>query len=379
MAHVNPKYRDREAMAPYNFVPLADKPLVAKDPLPHDRFAADDGSEAVYTGEFHCELTTETPCFVRGPLSAVESGDGQDAKNKPEFFSIDGGKTPRIPGSSLRGLFRGLVEIVSGSRIGDVSKRKLVYRAVDTTRLGVQYRNRIMEEVKKNFFVPRLRAGYIRKWKDEWYIQPAEEINGTTWCRIWERSIPPGLEPWPPEDVKRDCNVTKTSASQNGKTIYIQPGQSEFQEVRGGFLHIMFARALRASASPGVGLKVAALIPSGQMMSKRSEAIVFAPDNSKPAKEWWRLRYENPEGEEVALDKEYKEQITDQQRALLGPEGVLSDLQPVFYLVEKGRLTFFGHTMMLRLPYEHAPYDLMPDALKTDEQTEIDMADALFG
>lgn len=129
MAHTNPSYRDREAIAPYNFVPLPAEARSARQPPSHDAFHAQEDGRPVYTGHFTCTLTTETPCFIRGPISARDLAEGKEAKNAPAFFSLDGGRSPRIPGSSLRGLFRNLVEIISGSRIPALSAQPPAYRA----------------------------------------------------------------------------------------------------------------------------------------------------------------------------------------------------------------------------------------------------------
>ncbi|MCS6860789.1 MAG: TIGR03986 family CRISPR-associated RAMP protein, partial [Abditibacteriales bacterium] len=50
---------------------------------------------------------------------------------------------------------------------------------------------------------------------------------------------------------------------------------------------------------------------------------------------------------------------------------------PVFFLREGGRLTFFGRAQMFRLPYTQRPIDLVPPELRRPE--DIDYAEALFG
>lgn len=384
IVHRNPTRADRTAFAPYNFVPLPESPRIADAPLRHDRYYTEDNGRPVYSGWFDCTLTTQTPCFIRGPISARESAEGKDAKNKPEFFSLDGGRTPRIPGSSLRGLFRTLVEIIGNARLNFVTDRRPVYRAVDTTRLGAQYRNRIMEPDKadpEHWFTPRVRAGYIRRGRDgEWYIQPAKKINGTTWCRISHRALSglrDALKPWPE-------NAEQKKQIRNARLVYVQPGNYDFQDVRGGFIRIRYARALRAAPAPGPGLHRAALIESGRINTKRSEAIVFEPDESVPEQSWLPLRFEDEDGNEVALDRDYRDQITDQQSVILGPDGALKDMQPVFYLAEKGkdgreRLVFFGHTLMMRLPYRKGILEHVDAALRAEGKADIDLAEALFG
>ncbi|MCS7055070.1 MAG: TIGR03986 family CRISPR-associated RAMP protein [Thermoflexales bacterium] len=377
--HNNPTRPDRTAFAPYNFVPLPAQPRIADRPLPHDRYYVQESGRPVYSGWFECTLTTETPFYIRGPLPAQEIAAGKEAKNKPDFFSLDGGKTPRIPGSSLRGLFRNLIEIIGNARLNFVTDRRLVYRAVDTTRLGQQYRDRIMEPDPgdpKHWFTPRVQAGYIRKDRNgEWCIQPAKKINGTTWCRISHRALSGlrnDLAPWP-EKADGERRV------KNARLIYVQPSNYEFQEVRGGFIRIRYARALRAAPGPGPGLHKAVLIESGQINTKRSEAIIFEPDDAVPQDEWLPLRSVDDDGREIALDRDYRDQITEQQRTILGTDGALRDMQPVFYLVENGRLTFFGHTLMMRLPYKKSVLEHVPEALRAEGKSDVDLAEALFG
>lgn len=390
ISHKNPTRQDRLAVAPYNFVPLPARLRTVPQPPHHDRWCShdrystkDDEGRQVYSGWFECTLTTETPCYIRGPYRDTDNPELKPTKDRPDFFSVDGGMTPHIPGSSLRGLFRSLVEIISNARPSFITDRKLVYRAVDTTRLGQQYRDRIMEPDPgdpQHWFTPRVRAGYIRKRSDgEWYIQPAKKINGTTWCRISHKllgDLRATLKPWPENDAGKQIK--------NARLIYVQPSTYDFREIRGGFIRNRFSRALRAAPAPGPGLYRAALIESGQINTKRSEAIVFEPDEAAKEKDWLPLRFEDEDGKEVALDRDYRDQITDQQRVILGPNGALTDMQPVFYLVEKGKdnkehLVFFGHTLMMRLPYRKSILEHLPDGLSAEGSDSIDLAEALFG
>ena len=130
--HVNPT--QEIAKAPYNFVPLPEK-VVTVDPatLPdQDRYHPDR-----HTGTIECVITTASPVYVRASLTPEESERQereedkqmpwrQQVRNKPDFFSTDPDKTPRIPGSSLRGMLRQIVEIISYSKVQWVSDQPLV-------------------------------------------------------------------------------------------------------------------------------------------------------------------------------------------------------------------------------------------------------------
>lgn len=380
-SHTNPT--TEVALAPYNFVPLPEQVVtVSLDDLP----CQDIYKEGLHTGYIDLVLTTESPLYIRCPLPQdvyERQARGEDeqlppekqAKNRPDFFYTDPSKTPRIPGSSLRGMLRTLVEIVGFGKFEDVGDEPLVYRAVgDTTSHGLTYRQRIMQEDSKNHFTPLVQAGYIRRTRrGDWEIQPAQAINGVSFARINLDKIPERLALVP--------------GCKNAATIYVEVGPYDYQEVKGGFLNIKYSKVVRAEAQPGRCPIKATLAHSGAMISKRSEAVVFPEDtNATPIEIDERL---------VAA---YRDQISQEQEDLLGKDGVLREGQPVFYLLDAtGGLVFFGHTMMMRLPYDRTPLDFVPDKLrdrrsereksisyptkKTIEKNDlrIDLAEAIFG
>ena len=120
------------------------------------------------------------------------------------------------------------------------------------------------------------------------------------------------------------------------------------------------------SKQSGAGLIEGALARSGEMASKRTEAVVFPEDTGAT-----KIQIPEP------MLFEYREQISPEQATLLGKHGVLNEGQPVFYLMERGKLVFFGHTMMMRLPYPHTPLEFVPKPLRDTDQ--VDLAEAIFG
>lgn len=120
--------------APYNFVPLNDR-LVQAESLPdYDKYHHDR-----YTGYIEIEIEALTPVYIRDTLTEDEYREKnrieeQRKANKkipsycnPDFFSPGG--LIRIPGSSLRGMIRTLVEIVSFGKFGFFDNRRLYYRS----------------------------------------------------------------------------------------------------------------------------------------------------------------------------------------------------------------------------------------------------------
>ncbi len=357
--HHNPTQKGRIAHAPYNFVPLPEK-VITIDP-------ADIPGHDVYTGNtgyIECVLETRSPLYTRSAMDPEFFArwadkiremmqDDQAREQYAQFFHLDDAERPVIPGSSLRGMVRALVEIIGYGKMQWVTDEPLVFRAVgDTTSLGNYYRRRLLRTDGKKRSVPLVQAGYIEKIGSRWFIQPAQKIGGTSFARIHRELIPRRLESW------RGCK--------NAYRLWVKLGTYDYQPVRGGFLHLKYTPVLEARPKASPGFQEAVLAYSGPMKSKQREAVIFPPDSSA-----------DPIGISDDLVRAYRDQITQGQQQLLGQSGVLNPGQPVFYLVENNQLVFFGHLMLFRLPYGRSPLDLVPKGLRPPNS--VDLAEAIFG
>lgn len=356
--HVNPTSANRTARAPYNFVPLPE----AVVPAPNDNYKHQDTYQG-NTGYIDCELTTKTPLYIRSGIAPEEFGEVGDKafhelteaqkKKRAEFFHTTDPNRPIIPGSSLRGMARMLVEMATFGKMHFVGNEPLVFRAVgDQSSLGTYYRNRLMKEDKERHFTPLMKAGFLEKTGGRWAIRPAQEIGGTTFARIFRKEIPRDLPAW------HDCK--------NARQLWVQLGKHEYQDVR-GFIKIRYTMVTGTpSATEKSGFQKVILARSGDIPKKAREAVVFPPDLNAAT---------------ISVPDEmvtrYRDQISQEQEKILGKAGALNEHQPVFYLIEKGQLIFLGHAMLFRLPYERAPRDFIPNALLNPKYP--DFADAIFG
>lgn len=95
---------EKSQIEPYDFVPLGAPPQ--REPaVGHHRFSTDR-----YSGKLECRLTTKTPLFVYAPRFARPLPGGHERATFPVFA----GKAV-IPGTSLKGAIRSLVEAVESS------------------------------------------------------------------------------------------------------------------------------------------------------------------------------------------------------------------------------------------------------------------------
>lgn len=351
----------RQAFAPYNFVSLPDQIVTQTvDDLPDQGIYDQDR----LTGYIDCELTTESPIYIRAGVNRQQIAAGKQSKDIPDFFYLNDANEPVIPGSSLRGMLRTLVEIVTYSKVSFVSKKKLVYRSVGgTTNHDAHYRDKMMhfdgDRDRKKYYTPKILGGYMQKvGSRDWAIRPARVVDGTTYAHIRI-------------DERLFNSLKGVDHTKNAYHIYVNTSPYEYQDVRGGFLKIKYAKVRSARANPESGFRPATLARSGAMISKLSEAVIYEadPDDKKLL---------------VLTDEQvdaYREQISQEQIKLLGKQGVLNDGQPVFYILDEKtkQADFFGHARMFRVPYANSPFDYIPQPLRDGSPDEVDFAEALFG
>jgi CRISPR-associated protein (TIGR03986 family) len=356
---------DRCATAPYNFVELPEKIVeVAESDLPtHDRYYPN-----LLTGRIDCTLTTESPLYIRCGLTPADYADWSEKPNdqltndqrqiKANFFALPDDGRPIIPGSSLRGMLRSLVEIITYSKVTKISDRSLVYRAVaDTSILRPTYRDRMTSGDGR-------RAGFMIKDGGIWKIAPALPIDLSSSIRLARikideiREIRSRLQPWYEyrNAAKINVRLSVTSTDENGAADRKYPLATCIQDST--------ARPVRRNQERPYN---AVLVESGNMPGKKKECIFGLPDSDK--KNWIEI----PDD----LIRDYKNQITKEQEKHLGKEGVLRNHQPVFYLMDDEQLIFFGHAMMFRLPYDYSVEDFIPERLRKKDQ--LDVAESLFG
>ncbi|MFN8672929.1 MAG: TIGR03986 family CRISPR-associated RAMP protein [Candidatus Sericytochromatia bacterium] len=125
---------NRKAKAPYNFVPLHEKVIEYKNAPDNDFFHTKD--EYSNTGYIELEIETKTPLYIRDLLNKNELEKKEELEKKDknakfinsDFYSPTGKYA--IPASSLRGMTRNLVEILSFSKIDFIGDKYLYFRSM---------------------------------------------------------------------------------------------------------------------------------------------------------------------------------------------------------------------------------------------------------
>jgi len=286
------------ATAPYNFIPLPNE-IVPGEGL-EDRF--DLFQKGKHNGYIDLYLKCLTPLYIRG--------------EKTKFFEVEG--TPTIPGSSLRGMVRNLVEIIANSAF-------VPGQHIDDTRLSNRSAFSIASRVRW-YYRDRMQScvpGFLKYDKEtqEYYILPSNQPLRCT----------------EPSDAKEF--VYEVGSDKRTWTIY-----------------------------------------TGLLGKKKKHWIISAPA-SGTAKIFLSDEdtndYRNDFGRKTRNDMA---NLLDTARSL--DDGKFPYGLPVFFAVvdvgqEKTRV-IFGHTRYFRLPYHLTIGDHVPANLKIRSKAP-GLADSLFG
>jgi CRISPR-associated protein (TIGR03986 family) len=390
--HSNPKYKDRISHAPYNFIPLPEKVVTVDSNVDQDVYSTNQEEHTIHTGYIECKMTTETPLYIRCPMSTSffsEHGDKKfyeldvDQKNeRARFFHLENKNCPVIPGSSLRGMVRTLVEIAGYGKMQWISDKNLVYRAVgDTSSLGDYYRTKLLGKNKINdtetnkenrnnvkyfFDYPsaNVRGGYLKKKRSNWYIQPARKINGETFVHI-EYSVAQTV----------NCGKRNFKQGYNKKDIveiFINPPRNRVVPKRSNKNLALELAVVHEesdiSQNKKEGFEKAVIVRSGHMGGKTEKHMHCAIYEADPDEEL--ILIPNQIRSLYSEDKDISRGISSRP--------LTEDGDPLFYLVDENeKLVFFGPTMMFRLPYDESIISFVPEELRKED--EIDIAEAIFG
>lgn len=147
--------------APYNFVPLSKHVCKAEDlglagPPSQDKPEPDGES-----GWFDITLTAHTPILVSA---------GADAAKVKGFYLADG--KPAIPGSSIRGMIRNVLEIASFGRMALVDDQRVGVRDLSPS-ARLDYGSKVSEQNGKIYW-PKAHAGWLRMVSGRLKLTPCE-------------------------------------------------------------------------------------------------------------------------------------------------------------------------------------------------------------
>lgn len=368
--------------APYNFVPLGTKVYRKKNITKHNEITG-------LSGYVEYQVTAQTPIIVDG-------GDSHFYKNKD-------GKAA-IPGSTMRGLVRSNMQILSQSSIvDDIANAKLMYRCVGATANNANKAvyDKIMapavwqQDKEKTSIAQNTKGGYITNENGKYYIIPtvvekiSNELGEINYYIVKENKI---IEAHFKEfeTLKVDPGILQYKNNSDfqkvGKRRVGKPNAEYFPDSRPVYYKLDGCDVVVGiSLNPKNGYKKGTMISSGRMNDKKvfyiiPEAVPAARfELPKEDVESFQRDYKGREKQFSAAvgdgsDRKRKDELTKKaQKFFALPKD--GETKPVFYTNYKGKW-YFGYTTRLRVFYESSIYDGLTDVQKDNS---LDYCKSLFG
>lgn len=335
--------------APYNFVPLSNwifLPAWGKD-VSHD-IPFQDG----LSGALHYTLTADTHLLVGG--KQTKPGSGKPGEVKP--FQLPDGRYA-IPGSSLKGLLRSVVEIAGFGRMSKVDEVRPGLRDISTA--DSVYAMRVRGKVG---------TGFLRQHKDG-----SHAIIPCSMTRLNHRDLETALHLQPPifkarqtvKDKYASWEALCAERQKNPQQLSFELGHPDATRLYEGSLH-------------GVPVLTGQISDSTKPRGKHRDFVFYCckPDQAIPVpNDVWRdfLRIHGDEDGKPGMS--WPGYWKAKYRA--------GDQVPVFYVQDRGLLRI-GLAYMPKLAGDFSTHDMIchtnPGHLQAPgAQHGYDLADLLFG
>ncbi len=358
--------------SPYNFVPLSNK-IVEPDWAPmvsHD-IPFEDG----LSGELDVKLEAMSPFYVRNG-GAWDDKDKKDRNSQMhEFFKAttrdNADEDFIIPGSSIKGVLRSVLEIVSFSKMSRISDNRYSLRDLNNK----SYTSELTSK-KNNIIVPLSQSGWLTMNSGRWFLTPC------SYARIEHSEIKKIHSGFP---TGKCSAVDKYNEFSGGLNVQFTEPQIEVHEhrknKRGGPIFIKYSKI----SGMGQGDKKGTLVFTGQPGgTKHMEFVFYDEGHIKINVDFFKQDFE------FIHSKQSTEKRNEEWKywnKILERGGKV----PVFYLTtnkeeasDKNLPDSFGLAMMYRLPYALTIGDTIRNTNKAhfprDRETyKLDMADLIFG
>ena len=359
--------RMRAISAPYNFVPLADWVHIPdwSRKASHD-WPFKDGC----SGEIRYRLITESWLLVGGNQEENTANDRPNTEVRP-FQRPDG--RYGIPGSSLKGLIRAVVEIAGFGRMRMVDDRRLSVRDL-TEGANEIYGKYMTNDLGDKTYEALTQAGWLKIGKDG-----SAQIKPCKYARVDHSEL---------ENFSRDQwwhQVPRTpEASKKYKRWKPLPLEIQFDlDDQIDHKHSCGTLRYRKAVNLGHGRIDGTLVFTGQPSErawnkeknkylprrKHMEFIFYGEQEESrevPPEVWRAFR------EIYAENDDWNKYWKKKKRV------------PVFYLEENGKIASFGLSLMYRLPYRHSIHQAIAHSSpchleEPGLENGYDLADLLFG
>lgn len=347
--------------SPYNFVPAPTETEVFTpdwaNKVSHDVPFSDGES-----GEIEMKITAMSPLFIR-------NGHKKDDKTNDFSHYIDenGEKKYFIPGSSLKGMFRNVLEIMSFSRMNKNLVNDDRYSFRDLSKSGNLYLSKYREF--------DIKGGWLKENANgSWVVEECDEIAFINHKELAKKSIP-----------FRDLFLEKNPIEKTAKYKYDLVSQSILIDKFIAKEVTLFGGVIRNIAEYSETGKQGELVFTGQS-GKRKE-----PKGEKATgkvHEFVFFTNDSPNSLVVSpeMQKDFKFIYLDHDKNNISPDWKYwrnnflekGKKVPVFFAKDSsGNIAHFGLAYMYKLPYKNSVHQMLP--VNGYDSEKNDLANVIFG
>ncbi|HCL4546854.1 TIGR03986 family CRISPR-associated RAMP protein [Clostridium botulinum] len=414
----NSQNKERYAKAPYNFIPFPEKIFYRHTILPkyedkegkgitilpkHNVFKKD-----LKTGYIDYSINVQTPLFI------------SDGEKESDFFKINGKYT--IPGSTVRGKVRSNAEILSCSYPEFIENKKLWFRgAFSKDVLKDMYKEAVLPE-KTGQISDNVKAGYLTRKGDKWFITPAKQVNNKFFTEIHESKLRNQYRIID-EDIRNNIFMYGFIDKNSGEKLWnlFQNKKNEKKEInkkikddyklenqiknidgelknllrnneRKGFKPYYYKASYYLKDSNEIKINKVSksikdesygiLMNSSRLNYKQNHYLIFEKDEEKLKKE---ITKELITQYKTSIQHRQKEAEVENFEINNNYEFEDEKEKPIFYITDKNneeKIIAFGFTPYLKIPYKKFVLDGIKTKKYNVEETKkgkIDYAKAIFG
>jgi len=356
--------------APYNFVPLSNE-VVTPEWVNH--ISHDIPFEDAKSGEIEVEITAHSPIFVR-------NGQPKNADTPSSDFSQHDGRY-FIPGSSLKGMVRNVLEIMTFGKMGDkVNDHRYAIRDLAGA---------VKDQYLAKFKPDSIYAGWLSKMDDGSYGIADCGIPG----RIYQDQLDKYLDSLekPSDNPKEKKQAEKFSEkfAKNPNSDFEKSAKYKYTQIwketslKQSFIKLISkhkSNNLYSICKPEESddvVQIGDLVFTGQPSAntgksgKRLEFIFFRKKN-QPLKvksniidDFFFAYFDHDLNRQSVDWKHWRAELAAGRRI------------PVFFHKDKGQVSALGLSYLFKLPYKKSICDAMP--MGHTETNKFDFSDVLFG
>lgn len=363
--------------SPYNFVPLSEHIFF---PDWADKVSMDVPFSDGISGVLKVRVTAKTSIYIR---NGGDHPDRDECGKEPQdgeytdFYRVCQGGAYAIPGTSLKGMLRNVVEIASYSKIvgtkadtGRVSDHRYAVRDLQNRKL---YSDHITETIK-GAYRPRVKAAWLSGGDDgEWRLFPC------SFARVEQKDLEEHFQ-------LGNCalGVSKTSEEKYGKIVpYTQISFDCGDEIPHEHSHgnsLIYRKVEKETL--GVGKREGIIVLTGQP----------SPRNGNPGRKHMEFIFFDRQEESVGVSDEVKKDFVF-AHSELGENRKPNDEWtfwekelkkgkdvPVFVLMNDSGVLSMGLALMYRFPYKNSIHETIAHTSKEHlDGGRLDLGETIFG